>query len=117
MKENKELKRSAVVCDLNMLIDLIPMFRETIYGISYTNCGAIGRKPLKDIAKFIRNDSNPRVYIYWKDEKKYIDITTKEPGYEVFVGDNMFCYFHKTAQGCRRIVRMNCAFIVFFGAF
>lgn len=78
----------------------------------------MGRKPLKDITKFIWDDSNRHVYIYWKDEeKKYIDITTEEPGYEVFAGDNMFCYFHKTAQGCRRIVRMNCDFIVFFGAF
>lgn len=89
------LKRSAVVRDLNRIIDLIPMFRETICGISYTNCGAMGRKPLKDITKFIWDDSNPHVYIYWKDEeKRYIDITAEKPGYEVFAGDDMNNYFH-----------------------
>ena len=89
------MKRSAVVHNLNRLIDLIPMFQETIRGISYTNCGAMGRKPLKDITKFMWDESRPHVYVYWKDEeKRYIDITAEEPGYEVFAGDDMNNYFH-----------------------
>ena len=93
------MKRSAVVQDLLRITDQIPMFRETICGISYTDCGAMGRQPIKDItnrAYLVHGGSGkaPHVYMYWKDKAKgFVDITTEKPGYKIFVGEDMPAYF------------------------
>lgn len=92
-------KNSARVADLEEINKIVPYFKKDIRGINYTNCGARGRDPIADVTSqeidvYLRQ-KRPRVFMYWKDkEKGYVDIATKEPGYEVTANMSMrscFC--------------------------